>query len=196
MIAMALACDPELLIADEPTTALDVTVQASILALLRQIMAERSMALAVVTHDMGVICRARGRRAGDARGPHRRTGPVARSWSPRARLHARVVRGDAAPGRYRCRKVRSSPAPRCTPAPPRDPRTRVQYRIRARARSTVAEFRAVDDVSLSVVAGEALGIVGESGSGKSRWRARCCGSRPGGRRNPVAGPCVQELAGE
>src|SRR6478752_3139203 len=50
-IAMALACDPELLIADEPTTALDVSVQAGILALLRQIIAERSMALAVVTHD-------------------------------------------------------------------------------------------------------------------------------------------------
>src|SRR5689334_9709053 len=54
-IAMALACDPELLIADEPTTALDVSVQAGVLALLRQLMAERSMALAVVTHDMGVI---------------------------------------------------------------------------------------------------------------------------------------------
>ena len=55
MIAMALACAPALLIADEPTTALDVSVQAQILALLRQLVAERDMALAVVTHDMGVI---------------------------------------------------------------------------------------------------------------------------------------------
>ena len=55
MIAMALACSPALLIADEPTTALDVSVQAQILALLRQLVAERDMALAVVTHDMGVI---------------------------------------------------------------------------------------------------------------------------------------------
>ena len=55
MIAMALACDPKLLIADEPTTALDVSVQAQILALLRELMRERRMALAVVTHDMGVI---------------------------------------------------------------------------------------------------------------------------------------------
>ena len=55
MIAMALACDPKLLIADEPTTALDVSVQAQILALLRQLGSERGMALAVVTHDMGVI---------------------------------------------------------------------------------------------------------------------------------------------
>ena len=55
MIAMALACDPRLLIADEPTTALDVSVQAQILALLRQLGSERGMALAVVTHDMGVI---------------------------------------------------------------------------------------------------------------------------------------------
>ena len=55
MIAMALACDPKLLIADEPTTALDVSVQAQILALLRQLVAERGMAMAVVTHDMGVI---------------------------------------------------------------------------------------------------------------------------------------------
>src|SRR5690349_8829167 len=55
MIAMALACDPTLLIADEPTTALDVSVQAQILALLRQLVTTRGMALIVVTHDMGVI---------------------------------------------------------------------------------------------------------------------------------------------
>ena len=55
MIAMALACDPELLIADEPTTALDVSVQAQLLALLRQLMSSARMALVVVTHDMGVI---------------------------------------------------------------------------------------------------------------------------------------------
>ena len=55
MIAMALACDPKLLVADEPTTALDVSVQAQLLALLRELMRERRMALAIVTHDMGVI---------------------------------------------------------------------------------------------------------------------------------------------
>src|SRR5687768_12055530 len=55
MIAMALACDPELLIADEPTTALDVSVQAQLLKLLRELVVRRRMALAVVTHDMGVI---------------------------------------------------------------------------------------------------------------------------------------------
>src|SRR6187455_3597 len=55
MIAMALVCDPRMLIADEPTTALDVSVQAQLLALLREIIRERNMALAIVTHDMGVI---------------------------------------------------------------------------------------------------------------------------------------------
>lgn len=55
MIALALACDPELLIADEPTTALDVTVQAQILALLRDVAARRNMALIVITHDLGVV---------------------------------------------------------------------------------------------------------------------------------------------
>src|SRR5262245_54280653 len=55
MIAMALACDPQLLIADEPTTALDVSVQAQLLKLLRELIRDRNMALALVTHDMGVI---------------------------------------------------------------------------------------------------------------------------------------------
>ncbi len=75
MIAMALAGDPELLIADEPTTALDVSVQAQILALLRQLVRDRGMALIVVTHDMGVIAALADEVAGDARGPRGGAGP-------------------------------------------------------------------------------------------------------------------------
>ena len=55
MIAMALACDPKLLIADEPTTALDVTIQAQILDLLRELQRERGMSLILITHDLGVV---------------------------------------------------------------------------------------------------------------------------------------------
>ncbi len=73
MIAMALACDPPLLVADEPTTALDVSVQAQILLLLRELMVERNMALALITHDMGVIATLAGRCIGHARRPCDRT---------------------------------------------------------------------------------------------------------------------------
>ena len=99
MIAMALACDPKLLIADEPTTALDVSVQAQILALLRELMRERSMALALVTHDMGVIAALADdvlvMRAGSV--VERGAAPRSSRAAP-ARIHARAAGRDAAHG--------------------------------------------------------------------------------------------------
>ena len=86
MIAIALACGPKLLFADEPTTALDVTVQAQILDLLQAQQRERFMAMILVTHDLGVVAGSRRRHRGDVRGPHRREG---------ARAHA--VHADAPP---------------------------------------------------------------------------------------------------
>ena len=86
MIAMALACDPELLIADEPTTALDVTIQAQILDLMRSVVAEVHTALILITHDLGVVagmCRSHG---GDVRRPHHR-----------ARQHGGALRAPAPP---------------------------------------------------------------------------------------------------
>ena len=72
MIAMAIALDPAILIADEPTTALDVTVQAQIMALLQELREERGMGLMLITHDLGVVARRRRPDRGDVRRPHRR----------------------------------------------------------------------------------------------------------------------------
>ena len=99
MIAMALACDPRLLIADEPTTALDVSVQAQILALLRELDRERGMALAVVTHDMGVIAALADEVLVMREGRIVERGAVARILRRAgARIHARLAGGDAARG--------------------------------------------------------------------------------------------------
>jgi oligopeptide transport system ATP-binding protein len=110
MIGMALACRPALLIADEPTTALDVTVQAQILDLLRRLQRELGMAMIFVTHNLGVAGVHRGQCAGDVRRPVRRGraarscvrlaapalhhGPVARGAAARARPHGRTVSDD------------------------------------------------------------------------------------------------------
>ena len=85
MIAIALACGPKLLFADEPTTALDVTVQAQILDLLQAQQRERFMAMVLVTHDLGVVAGPHRRHRGDVRGPHRREGADARRCSPTTR---------------------------------------------------------------------------------------------------------------
>ena len=86
MIAMALACDPRLLIADEPTTALDVMVQAQVLALLERIQTERGLAMIFITHDLSVLSTVAATAGGDVRGPHRRggtgRGPAARLPPP------------------------------------------------------------------------------------------------------------------
>ena len=78
VIALALAAEPELIIADEPTTALDVSVQAQIIALLKRLCRERGTAVMLVTHDMGVIAEAADRVAVMYAGPHRRDRPGAR----------------------------------------------------------------------------------------------------------------------
>jgi oligopeptide/dipeptide ABC transporter ATP-binding protein len=163
MIAMALACDPRLLIADEPTTALDVSVQAQLLALLRELMAERRMALALITHDMGVIAAL----ADDVQvmrgGSVVERGPVRRMLEQPAHEYTRTllaatprIEGDAAPA------LDSRPSPALEV---RD--LAVRFPVRAATWGRRRELVAVDGVSFDVAAGEALGIVGESGSGKS-----------------------------
>lgn len=194
-IAMALACDPDLLIADEPTTALDVSVQAGILALLRQLMSERSMSLAVVTHDMGVIS--------------------ALADDVLVMREGRIVeRGDVdsilKSPRHEYTQSLLAATPRldeplpaqipvaAVPAPPLEARhVSVRYDIPQGLFRRSRHFQAVDDVSLSVAPGEALGIVGESGSGKSSL-SRALLVLGGKFQGEVAwlGRAVQDLSGE
>ena len=163
MIAMALACDPKLLIADEPTTALDVSVQAQILVLLRELIAERNMALALITHDMGVIAALADDVLVMRRGSVVERGAIGeilatpRHEYTRALLAATPSMETAAPAA----RARVEPAPLVVR------NLGVNYRLHDGWLRPARELLAVSDVSFEVGAGEALGIVGESGSGKS-----------------------------
>src|ERR1700760_640879 len=161
MIAMALANEPDLLIADEPTTALDVTVQAQILALLAEIRGRLGMSLLFITHDLGIV-----RRIADVvcvmnNGKIVEQGPVEQVFSSPQHPYTRAL-------------LAAEPKP--DPAPPRPEAPvvmsaddlKVWFPIkRGLLRSTVGHIKAVDGVSLKVRQGETLGVVGESGSGKT-----------------------------
>ena len=165
MIAMALACDPKLLIADEPTTALDVSVQAQILALLRQIVAERGMGMAVVTHDMGVIAALADDVAVMREGRVVERGPVAHILGAPEHEYTRALLAATprveTPGAGGARARNSEASPLAV----RD--LRVHHRLRSGWLGRSSTLAAVDGVSLRIEAGEALGLVGESGCGKS-----------------------------
>ena len=165
MIAMALALEPEILIADEPTTALDVTVQAQILALLERLNRERGLATILITHDLGVVAEVADRvlvmhegviveRGGLDEIFYSPTDPYTRE------LLDAVVRLDAAAPLRAQRE--SEPLLEVTDLVKHFPVKRGLLIDRE-----VDQVRAVDGVSFSVRQGETLGLVGESGSGKS-----------------------------
>jgi microcin C transport system ATP-binding protein len=161
MIAMALANEPDLLIADEPTTALDVTVQAQILTLLAEIRTRLGMSLLFITHDLGIVRRIADRVCVMNGGEIVEQGPVEQVFNAPKHAYTREL-------------LAAEPKP--DPAPPRPEQPvvisaddlKVWFPIkRGVLRKTVGHVKAVDGVSLAVRKGETLGVVGESGSGKT-----------------------------
>ena len=161
MIAMALANEPDLLIADEPTTALDVTVQAQILALLAEIRTRLGMSMLFITHDLGIV-----RRIADVvcvmkDGEIVEQGPVEQVFTTPKHSYTRDL-------------LAAEPKPDPAPPRPNSPvvmstdNLKVWFPVkRGLLRRTVDHIKAVDGVSLAVRKGETLGVVGESGSGKT-----------------------------
>jgi microcin C transport system ATP-binding protein len=161
MIAMALANEPELLIADEPTTALDVTVQAQILALLRKLQAEHGMAILFITHDLGIVRKLAHNVVVMMKGKVVEAGSVKEVFSnPRHEYTQKLLASE----------------PKGRPARPdlsrkvivETDKLKIWFPIKKGfLRKTVGYVKAVDEISVTVREGETVGVVGESGSGKT-----------------------------
>jgi oligopeptide/dipeptide ABC transporter ATP-binding protein len=161
MIAIALACDPTLIIADEPTTALDVTIQAQILALLAEIKRERGMSIVLITHDLGVVAGLADRVAVMKAGRIVESGPVRTVLTAPQHPHTQTLFA-ATPRLDRGVQIDGAPGAEAIGGTLLTLQgLGVQYPVR---RNTL---RALDAVDLELRAGETVGIVGESGSGKS-----------------------------
>ncbi len=161
MIAMALANEPDLLIADEPTTALDVTIQAQILTLLGELKAKFGMALLLITHDLGIVRKMVERVCVMSAGEIVEAGATREIFeSPR---HAYTRRLLAAEPRRMARAPRAD-----APVVMEAHDVRVWFPIRrGLLRRTAGYIKAVDGVSVAVREGQTVGVVGESGSGKT-----------------------------
>ena len=161
MIAMALANRPDLFIADEPTTALDVTVQAQILRLLKDLQAKRGMAMLFITHDLGIVRKIADDVCVMQRGKIVEAGPTEEVFRAPQHPYTQALLAAEPKGK--------PPVADPTGAPvlPGD-NIRVWFPIkRGFFRRTVGHVKAVDGISLTVRAGQTVGVVGESGSGKT-----------------------------
>lgn len=174
MIAQAMLCEPDLLIADEPTTALDVTIQAEILDLMDELRRDMGTAIVLITHDMGVVARLCDRVQVMRAGSYVEAGDVDTLFHAPGHAYTRQLL-DAVP-RIDARApvlVESASAENTEREDAGAERVleaqdvEVHYRLPGRLFRKARELRAVDGIGLHVVAGETLGIVGESGSGKS-----------------------------
>jgi microcin C transport system ATP-binding protein len=161
MIAMALANEPDLLIADEPTTALDVTVQAQILKLLKDIQVRLGMAMLFITHDLGIVRKLADTVCVMKDGKIVEHGPVERVFTAPEHPYTRDL-------------LAAEPKPDPAPSQPdaqvvlKADDLKVWFPIRrGLLRRTVGHIKAVDGVTIAVRKGETLGVVGESGSGKT-----------------------------
>jgi peptide/nickel transport system ATP-binding protein len=184
MIAMALICQPGLLIADEPTTALDVTIQAQILDLMRDLQAEMGMAILLITHDLGVVANMADEVVVMYHGEIMESGPVEADLSPAAPPLSQGPAESLAAFRHGegerlvadrearpapCRRTRPDRRRKRPPAAQRDG-LRKTYTTGSRkffGKGTLSTIVAVDDVSFDIRRGECLGLVGESGCGKT-----------------------------
>ena len=161
MIAMALANGPKLLVADEPTTALDVTIQAQILELLSDLKRTERMSMLFITHDLNIVRRVADRVCVMQQGEIVEQGPTERVFTAPQHPYTRKLLAAEPDGL-------PVPVPAAAPEILRTDALRVWFPItRGFLRRTVGHIKAVNDASLSLRAGETLGIVGESGSGKT-----------------------------
>ena len=161
MIAMALANEPDLLIADEPTTALDVTIQAQILNLMMELQQRLGMAILFITHDLGVVRKFSNRVAVMQKGRVVEYGKTAEVFDHPQHEYTRKLLAAEPRGTVQ-------PVPVDAPELLRADKLSVRFPIKQGVFRRVVDYvPAVTDVSLSLRAGETLGIVGESGSGKT-----------------------------
>jgi microcin C transport system ATP-binding protein len=161
MIGMALANEPDLLIADEPTTALDVTIQAQILKLLRDLQQRLKMAMLLITHDLGIVRKMADNICVMTQGEIVESAPTEAIFErPKHPYTRKLLAAQPSP-----RPPRSTPSEREVA---RAENVKVWFPIKAGVlRRTVSHVKAVDGVSTRVKEGRTIGVVGESGSGKT-----------------------------
>lgn len=194
VIASALSCDPDLLVADEPTTALDVSVQATILTLLRNLARDRQLGILLITHNMGVVAQIADRVTIMRHGATVESGPVRTVLGQPTAPYARALIG-AVP-RLDC-KLHRFPVIEAQHTGETVAQEKLAARTRPQASGPTeilalenvgitygggvfggAGYRAVEDASFTVRRGEIFGIVGESGSGKSTLASAIAGLKP------------------